>query len=564
MPRRSLTRLLDELDEAKRAFGADGRRVAALLDEIGARRFDDAEVLVRFHEALLFVRAYPQDRAALTAADRLLDGIGERVAALLEAGADPIAFDYIEYSGIAGTTLHAHYSYGFARWLVACHGDDVEIDWERYKTPERLARVLPRLVPLAFEDTSVEVNIPYRDWLQTATPEGMSNLAWLVARFEQSELSEREKSAAYDSLELWMRWRLGDGAASRTNNRRLPERVFYHDAPLIRRNEVSLEQVIRAPLKLDKLSRRAGERAINRCRETTGVRYRELYGIAYGDPASVVRAEVGRGLEIFLWGLPAERRLPLRAYTAGFTLKNGVPNNYIEGITTCERMEMGFNLFYTYREGESAWVYAQVLRVLHALVGATCFSVDPYQIGHHNDEALESGAFWFYRKLGFRPTRPDLIKLVGREEKRIAAGRDYRTPMKTLKRLAEAPVIYELPGTPVGDWDHFSVRRVGLRVTERAAAEFNGDTFKMRAAATKQVAGALGVEPDEWREQERQALANFASVLALVDDLPRWTEAEKQTLARIIRAKATGNDAQYARLMQRHERLRAALIELGR
>src|SRR5918911_2350113 len=211
MPRRSLTRLLDELDEAKRAFGADGRRVAALLDEIGARRFDDAEVLVRFHEALLFVRAYPQDRAALTAADRLLDGIGERVAALLEAGADPIAFDYIEYSGIAGTTLHAHYSYGFARWLVACHGDDVEIDWQRYQTPERLARVLPRLVPLAFEDTSVEVNIPYRDWLQTATPEGMSNLAWLVARFEQSELSEREKSAAYDSLELWMRWRLGDG-----------------------------------------------------------------------------------------------------------------------------------------------------------------------------------------------------------------------------------------------------------------------------------------------------------------------------------------------------------------
>jgi hypothetical protein len=256
--------------------------------------------------------------------------------------------------------------------------------------------------------------------------------------------------------------------------------------------------------------------------------------------------------------------LPLRAYTAGFALKNGVPNNYIEGITVCERMELGFNLFYTYREGESAWVYAQVLRMLRALTGATCFSVDPYQIGHHNDEALESGAFWFYRKLGFRPTRPDLVKLVGREERRIRAGRDYRTPTRTLKRLAQAPVIYEMPGASTGDWDHFRVRRVGLRVAERTAAEFNGDTLKMRAAAIKQVTRALGRHLDRFPAQALPALEDFATVLALIDDLPRWTDAEKQSLARIIRAKATSSDAQYARLMQRHGRLRAALIELGR
>ncbi len=125
----------------------------------------------------------------------------------------------------------------------------------------------------------------------------MTDLAWLVAQFEQSDLTERDKSAAYDSLELWIRWRLDDSSVSRTHNRRLPKRVFYHTAPLIRRNEVSLEQIIRAPLKLTRLSRREGQRVINHCRETTGVRYRELYGIAYGDPSSVVRADVGRGLE---------------------------------------------------------------------------------------------------------------------------------------------------------------------------------------------------------------------------------------------------------------------------
>jgi hypothetical protein len=49
-------------------------------------------------------------------------------------------------------------------------------------------------------------------------------------------------------------------------------------------------------------------------------------------------------------------------------------------------------------------------------MGTTCVSVYPYQLGHDNEEAIESGAFWFYRKLGFRPGRADLERLAEREE----------------------------------------------------------------------------------------------------------------------------------------------------
>src|SRR5207247_9730290 len=111
--------------------------------------------------------------------------------------------------------------------------------------------------------------------------------------------------------------------------------------------------------------------------------------------SSRVRADAGRGVGIFLGGLSHERRLALRAYHAGFTLKNGVPINYIEGLTICERVEIGFNTFYTFREGESAWVYAKVLKLLNQIVGVTCISIDPYQLGFNNDEAIESGACWF-------------------------------------------------------------------------------------------------------------------------------------------------------------------------
>ena len=84
------------------------------------------------------------------------------------------------------------------------------------------------------------------------------------------------------------------------------------------------------------------------------VRYRELYGTTLADPRSVVRADVGRGVSIYLWNLPPERRLPLRAYVAGFTLKNDVSINYIEAIGLCEWMEVGFNTFYRFRGGEAA------------------------------------------------------------------------------------------------------------------------------------------------------------------------------------------------------------------
>jgi hypothetical protein len=50
---------------------------------------------------------------------------------------------------------------------------------------------------------------------------------------------------------------------------------------------------------------------------------------------------------------------------------------------------------------------------MRQLLGVEVFSLDPYQIGHENEEGIESGAFWFYRKLGFRPVRPELAEARG-------------------------------------------------------------------------------------------------------------------------------------------------------
>jgi hypothetical protein len=304
-------------------------------------------------------------------------------------------------------------------------------------------------------------------------------------------------------------------------------------------------------------------------RGTTAARYREFYGFTYGDPGTGLAARPGRGVEIFFFGVKPDRRLPVRATYTALVFKNAVAVAYYEGLSLLERMEAGFNLYYTFREGESAWIYGQVLKLCRQVTGASSFSIDPYQIGHENDEAIDSGAFWFYRKLGFRPTSPAVARLVAREERSIAERPGYRTSPATLRRIATCNLLYEVEGpkpkaqSPKGLWDRFHIRKIGLAVNRRMAREFGGDARAIRRTSERSVARKLDVRPEQWREAEQRAFGDFALVLDLVPDLGRWTSEEREDVAEVIRAKAGRSETRYLRLSQRHRRLRTALIRLG-
>jgi hypothetical protein len=193
----------------------------------------------------------------------------------------------------------------------------------------------------------------------------------------------------------------------------------------------------------------------------------------------------------------------------------------------------------------------------------TCISIDPYQIGFNNDEAIESGAFWFYRKLGFRPTRPELARLMEEEERKIAADSKYRTPARVLRRLSTGNIVYEAPGSSRGDWDRFAIRNLGLAVQRRMAKEFEGDAGRIRTASASEVARALEIRLEWLNDAERRAFDDLALVLALIRDLVQWSQLEKRKVVQIIRAKMGPDESRYARLLQSHGKLRAAIIKLG-
>ncbi len=560
-----LDRQLTQLEASRYRFGRhEAANVVKLLNQLAAANFTDTASLIRFHEALLFLRAFPQGPAVVHATESILNIFHKKVEVLHKAGVDMDEFDPIEVSGIAGTQMEDTLSFDVARWLTKRMPGKVEIAWDNYEPGRELGTTGPRFMPLLEDDAYVEADTPWREWLEAASGKKGSDPAWLVQRFDQLPLPPQQKAELYESLRVPLRWNLDNSVISRTRNWKPVRNVFYHSEPLISRSQVSLaDELARRPVHLTKLSRKQGEQIMDLIPEVMLVRYRELYGTTLGDPASVVRADVGRGVTIHLWNLPPDRRLPLRAYVAGLTLKNGVPINYIEAIGLCEWMEVGFNTFYTFRGGEAGWIYAQVLRCLCHLMGTTCISVYPYQLGHDNEEAIESGAFWFYRKLGFRPGRADLQKLAEREEARIAADPKYRSPARTLRRLASGHVFYELPGSQAGAWDTFSTRNIGLRVNRRMAQEFQGDSARMRRESARAVRSGLKVNASSWTFSERASLENFAVVLALVPGLGGWKREEKEALLRIIRSKNKAAEMLYLHLTQRHERFREALLKLG-
>jgi hypothetical protein len=419
-------------------------------------------------------------------------------------------------------------------------------------------------VPLIADDCLVEADTPYLRWLASAAGGANEIVPWLIRRLDASPADIQQKTAWYDGLRINLCWELANSTASRTHARLNPRQMYYHREPLIQRKQVLLEaELASAPLPLRRLSRREGENVLNMVRDALTVRYRELYGTTRADPASVLEADVGRGVHIFLWGLPPERRLPLRAYHAGITFKNGVPINYIEGISLFEWMEVGFNTFYAFREGETAWIYSKVLHLLHQVTGVTCFSVYPYQLGQDNEEAIKSGAFWFYRKLGFRPGRPELLALTQREETKMARDPAHRTSSATLRKLAAHHTFYEFGYGQRGPWDAFSVRNISLAVQRRIASRFQGDPNRMRDKAVAHLSQWIGVDTRKLSALENSAFQDFALVLSLVPDIKRWSADGKQALAEVIHAKVSRDEAAYLRRLQQHDSLRSAFLRLG-
>ena len=447
------------------------------------------------------------------------------------------------------------FSWAAASWLARRDPDRLRVDWDAEDLPDRLAAFLPRFIPLLEEQARVDANVPFRDYVDAARGAN-PDAAWLVGGLAALPYPDSVKAELWEATSLQLVW-----TPRPTDSRglaRFPSPTpFCSDAPLLSRRDVSVAAELAAPPPpLVRLSRRDGAAVLDAARAAMAVRYRELPAFSAGDPSAVFRADVGRGVSIFVTGLAREARLPLRAGFGTLFARNGVLVGYGDLHAALGRADVSFNVFYAFRDGESAWLYARLLAVCRAVTGVAQLSVDPYQIGLGNEEAISSGAFWFYRKLGFRSSDTALERLASREESNLAASPGRRTSPAFLRRLTTVPLLYDVPGVACELPDTFHLRDLGLAVARRMAdSGLSPDAFRARAA--RRVVRALGLPPLDSSTQA--ALEGLAPALALLNDLASWTPAEKRALSALVRAKAGRDELRYARRASSIPRLARAL-----
>jgi hypothetical protein len=197
------------------------------------------------------------------------------------------------------------------------------------------------------------------------------------------------------------------------------------------------------------------------------------------------------------------------------------------------------NLFAEFREGrEAAWILAQVCRAALSLCPAPWIVIRRYQFGGDgNDEGIDTGAYWFYDKLGFRSVDAR-VRAVGDGERRSIAGDPaHRTARRTLRRLASADVILGLEGQSPSTYREYPLGAVGLRACKAIADRFGAD----RAGLDPWLAAAAGAPTSRSLDAYTRRQAESA-LFRLVTD-PEF----QPVVRRLARLKGARREAGYAR-----------------
>jgi hypothetical protein len=241
---------------------------------------------------------------------------------------------------------------------------------------------------------------------------------------------------------------------------------------------------------------------------------------------------------------------------------------YGSSVICLDQAEIAVNIFSSFRQGESALLYTQILRTIHQLFGARVFLVEKFQIGgDDNSDALQSGAFWFYHKLGFRPVDPEIAAFAETESQKRQTTPGHRTPLPGLEKLAESDMRLFLSGTKTRA-DQINLRGLGLLASEYLGirpGQSKSTRSKQMALARKEAQKLLGIRDlSRWTKDEKFWLGEFSPLVVNIPKLDTWSKQERRDLAALIRAKGKTSELEYVLRWNQHEKFKKALSSLSK
>ncbi|NOX68298.1 MAG: hypothetical protein GXP15_03855 [Gammaproteobacteria bacterium] len=526
-----------------------------LLRQIPDIELRSSREVQKLHSTLCFLRAFPDTAAHYRAAHALLLDFERRIRKL-SVGERTKLWD----TGIAGTPMHYPFSFEMACWLAGKTPGTVAIDWDELDDTAGLDELLEHLLLPPETDYFDSGLVSSQEWIELAAgTRGGGNFDWLLAQLRKARWVS-VWTRLYNAAELPLAWNLGSTPYSKSLNI-APHAAISPRKDGLRKNVVAPKAEIMRPLeRLEQVSTRKGTRLIDVAMASLAVRHRETFHFNYANPQEVYVADTGHGISIAVFGLRPEYRYPLECTMGYLIVSNGSPIGYGGASAVFHQVNTGVNIFDEYRGSEAAYLWVQVMRVYHHLFGCTRFIANAFQFGGDNAEALQSGAFWFYYRLGYRPVRTAVRELAQREARRIRRNRSYRCNLPVLRRLASCDMHLTLPGARKSELfkEHWIETSSMLATRELAAAR----AATRQASAdhvAKRVARELGIRSmNDWSVNERRAYRQLAPIVATTGPAS-WPAAEKRSMRTLLRAKGGLTEATYARQLCEHSHFLATL-----
>ena len=519
----------------------------ALLNFFSRQKELRPSQLLEYHDALLFLSAWPDDKKVFSFAQDEL----KRLAELLQTHQHDKSWQYrLSGSGLPFTELRAQYSAALVSWLLKKFHDDV-VPLEAGIKNDELQALLRSILPeVEFYQAALdELPAWRRIELVSGSYRDQEALSWMIDQLQNKDWPPVLKDFVYDQLKIFVRWKLKEEFYTRSFLRLPLTKIYDPDSHKNKWNSRTIDERL---AKQQKLKKEEKEELIAIARVSLALYYRETDPFNFAGKSETFRFDMGNGTEIALFGMIKERQLSLESYIGYMIFRNGIPVAYGGGWLFGFRCRIGINTYPPFRGGRSSELFLQVLRLYRQEYGVKTFVVKPYQFGKKNPEGLKSGAFWFYYKLGFRPSDKVTKKLAAAEYKKINSNRSYKTPVDLLKTFTNGNLELKLANNNA---ENFDAEKLSFVVTKLVRDRFAGNRVKASSFFKKQAISFFGLQQHPFHNNnENKVFLNWASVLSCLPGRENWNKNQRAEFLKIVERKSSGCEKKFLLQLQRHRR----------
>jgi hypothetical protein len=472
------------------------------LDTLRKKNFSINTSLIDYHNVLLFLIAHPSDRTVLSLSESELERLTQKIKKLSKKDAKKL-----ENSGLPYTKTVSTFSHDLLKWISTNKDIKLELDSiHKSKIPVREA-IQFTLPSLEKEISSIGYN--NSELFNALQLNKKDYLSFLISEFQKLNDQPFIKDYFFNALHLYVKLVSTNTKFSKAYSRIPVSSHYFHTTILKQFDQLALLNTKLPQPK--KLSPKGFEEVVNVVKCSLTLLQRETDPVSYMDERSFRLYELERGISIAIYGMTANRQLPLESYV-GYTLfKNGFPAAYGGGWVFGKRSLFGINIFEPYRGGESGYMMCQLLRVYRQAFGVDYFEVEPYQYGLGNPEGISSGAYWFYFRFGFRSLDPELKQLAEKEFEKISLQKGYRSEEEKLIRFTESNVALNM-----GKAIPITISEIRDKITIMITQKYKGNRVEAEEQVIKNFLQKAGTKMKFSKEQKKvlSEIAFFSEVMA--------------------------------------------------